>query len=294
MKKTLIIGSSGSLGKEILKKYENHERVLTYNDNAIKSGVKFDAVNMDLEKTIKELETFNNAILLLADKNPNSCYKNRKFSNKLNVLSIKKILSILKKYKIKPIFLSTDVVFSGNKGNYIESDKPDPILLYGKQKTTIENFIRENFKEYLIFRLSKTFSVNRKSSSEPFYNWLDFFEKENTIYCATDQIYNPISIEDAAEIIFQISKKNLNGIFNLAGPKSFSRYEIFEKLYNEYSKFRKKKIKLVECSFNQLNKNFERWPLNTSMIIDKTLQNININFLSVEDATKETIKNYFN
>ena len=294
MKKILIIGSSGSLGKEILKKYENNERVLTYNDNVIKSGIKFDAVNMDLENTVKELETFNSAILLLADKNPNSCYKNKKYSNKLNVLSIKKILSILKKYKIKPIFLSTDVVFSGNKGNYIESDKPDPILLYGEQKTTIENFIRKNFTEYLIFRLSKTFSVKRKNSSEPFYNWVNFFEKENTIYCATDQIYNPISVEDAAEIIFQISKKNLSGIFNLAGPKSFSRYEIFEKLYNEYSKFRKKKIKLVECKFNQLNKNYENWPLNTSMIIDKILQNININFLSVEDATRETIKNYFN
>ena len=89
MKKTLIIGSSGSLGKEILKKYKKNERVLTYNDNVIKSGIKFDAVSMDLENAVKELETFNCAILLLADKNPNSCYKNKKYSNKLNVLSIK-------------------------------------------------------------------------------------------------------------------------------------------------------------------------------------------------------------
>ena len=190
--KTLIIGSSGSLGREIYKKYAVHKRLLTYNKNFIKGGVKFDSVNMKLEKTIKKLNSCDNAIILLANKHPNSCYNDKKKSNRLNVYSIKKILYTLKKHKIKPIFLSTDVIFSGKKGNYTERDKPDPILLYGKQKVIIENFIRKNFKEFLIFRLSKTFSLKKTPPFEPFFSWIKSFEKEKMIYSATDQIYNPI------------------------------------------------------------------------------------------------------
>ena len=76
MANTLIIGSSGSLGKELYKKYSSHEKVLTYNYYYIGGGIKFNALNMDLEKTVKNFEKFDNAILSLADKDPNSCYKN--------------------------------------------------------------------------------------------------------------------------------------------------------------------------------------------------------------------------
>ena len=75
----LIIGGSGSLGTEIREKY-NNIKVFTYNKNFIKDGVKFDAVNMELEQTIENLDRFKDAIILLADKDPNSCYKNKKYS----------------------------------------------------------------------------------------------------------------------------------------------------------------------------------------------------------------------
>jgi len=94
---TIIIGGSGSLGKELCKKYSSQERVITYNNNFIEGGIKYNAITMDLEKTISDLGRFDHAILLLADKDPNSCYKNKEYSNKLNVESIKRILHHLKK-----------------------------------------------------------------------------------------------------------------------------------------------------------------------------------------------------
>lgn len=290
---TLIIGGSGSFGQELYKKYHPNELVFTFNKRFVKDAIKFDALSMNFEETIGDLNRFKNAILLLVDKNINYCFENKEYSNLLNITKIKEILNYLKKYSIKPIFLSTDFVFSGTKGKYTENDKPDPIVLYGKQKVEIENFIQTNFKEYLIFRLSKTFSIKKNNPPGSFYSWLNFFDKESKIYCATDQIFNPINIQDAAEIVFQISNKNINGIFNLAGPESFSRFQIFEKLYEEYFKFKKKKVELIDCKFNDLKKNLEKWPLDTSMIIDKTTQHTNIMFLKIDDVIKETVRRYF-
>jgi len=81
--------------------------------------------------------------------------ENLEKSKALNVDSIKRILNRLKEWEIKPIFASSEFVFDGKKGNYKETDEVNPILLYGKQKVAIEDYIQSQFKDYLIFRLAK-------------------------------------------------------------------------------------------------------------------------------------------
>ena len=287
--KTLIVGASGSFGSELLKLYKKKNCMYTYNKNYLKKGIKFNVIKDKIEKKISSLAKIKDGYILFAEKNPNLCFKNKKYSNLLNVHATKKILNIFKRFNIKPIFLSTDLVFSGVKGKYVEKDIPKPKTLYGKQKLIIEKYIKKNFQNYLIFRLSKTYSFKKNDS---FTNWINFFEKKDEVFCASDQIYNPIFISDAAKIVYKISKKNLNGTFNLAGFKSYSRYEIMKKLYKEYSKVKNKKIKLIKCKFNSLGKNYENWPLNTSMNMSKVKKSINYKPMNLSKAIKNTIRAY--
>lgn len=263
---------------------------MTYNTNYIKKGIKFNAVKDEIEKKIRSLHKIKEGFILFAEKNPNICFKKRKYTDLLNVKAVKKILNSFKKFSIKPIFLSTDLVFSGVKGSYAEKDKPNPKTLYGKQKYSVEKFIKKNFKNYLIFRLSKTYSFKKKES---FSDWLNIFKKNEYVYCASDQIYNPIFLNDATKIVYKITKKKLNGVFNLAGYKSYSRYEIMQKLYKEYFKIKNKKIELIKCQFNSLGKNYENWPLNTSMNMNKVKKNINFRPMDIKQAIRNTIKKIY-
>ena len=69
--------------------------------------------------------------------------------NKLNNSDINYILgfcvaiccSILIKKKIYFIFFSSEYIFNGNNGKYSEKSKPNPNLLYGKQKKNIEKYL---------------------------------------------------------------------------------------------------------------------------------------------------------
>jgi len=45
-----------------------------------------------------------------------------------------KLLSICDAFGARLIHISTDCVFSGNKGNYVETDNPDPVDIYGSSK----------------------------------------------------------------------------------------------------------------------------------------------------------------
>lgn len=289
--KTLIIGASGAFGKELKKYYDKKKTIFTFYKTPIKNGIKFNATYEKIETKIKNFHDISEGIILYAEKNPNKCYENKKYSNILNVSSVKQIIIVFKKFKIKPIFMSTDLVFSGLKGNYSEKSIPNPKTLYGKQKLKIEKFIKNNFKNYLIFRLSKTYCFDDKKDA--FLNWIKIIDKNDKIYCAVDQIYNPIFIKDAAKIFYKVSQKKKSGIFNIAGYKSFSRYTIFTKIYKEYIKMKRRDVKLVECKFNDLNKNYEKWPLNTSMKMKKVKKIFNFKLMSLEQSIKKSIEIYF-
>ena len=58
-----------------------------------------------------------------------------------------------KKNNVRFIYISTDYVFDGNKGNYSENDKPNPRSTYGKSKLSAENIVK-TLNNYLIIRTS--------------------------------------------------------------------------------------------------------------------------------------------
>lgn len=55
-------------------------------------------------------------------------------SNEVNALFPHRLAQICHANAARLIHLSTDCVFSGEKGNYTESDRPDPVDLYGQTK----------------------------------------------------------------------------------------------------------------------------------------------------------------
>ena len=59
------------------------------------------------------------------------CELNKELAWKINVEGTKNIVEAAKAAGSFLIYISTDYVFSGEKGNYKESDKPDPINYYG-------------------------------------------------------------------------------------------------------------------------------------------------------------------
>ena len=74
---TLIVGSSGKIGKFFIKKkYKNY--YFTYFKNPIPKGIKFNLLNDDLSKIIMK-KKIRNLVLLAAISDPDECYNNKKY-----------------------------------------------------------------------------------------------------------------------------------------------------------------------------------------------------------------------
>lgn len=279
-KQILILGASSRVGRHLFAGLGSHRAIATYRRNPIVGGVYFDSLSMRLPEIIKAPEAISHAVILLGDTKPDSCASDIKQSRAVNVESIKSILACLLQWGIKPVFTSTEVVFNGDRGDYIETDEVNPVLTYAMQKVEIEKYIQDYFEEFVIVRLALVFGATRGDGTL-LTNWLDAIEKDQTSRCAYDYVCSPIFIDDVVRGMAQLIDSNCNGIFHLAGSKPFSRLDLYELLLAQVKKYLPvQRARALPCSIHDFDL-LEKRPLNVSMRPDKF---INTTKLAVTDV----------
>ena len=74
---TLIVGSSGKIGRYLLKQYNKRSAIFTYNKNKIKNGIKFDILKNDINNIIKK-KKIKKVIILSGISDPDNCFRYKK------------------------------------------------------------------------------------------------------------------------------------------------------------------------------------------------------------------------
>ena len=228
MIKILVTGSDGRFGK-ILQKIKSNKNFIFRNKSELNI-----LSERSIRNNIKKIKP--NYILHLAGlSRPMSIHtKHVNKSINLNIIGTCNIVKEASKLNIKVIYLSTNYIYPGKKGNYKEIDAVRPWNNYGWSKLGGECAV-QMYKNSLILRLCMT--------EKPFIH--------NQAYANVKS--NFIFQEDAAQIVLKILNKK--GIINVGGP-SQSIYQFATR----YNKNIRKKIskgefpKRTDMSLTKLNK----------------------------------------
>ena len=199
--KIVLFGASGKLGKELAKLYD----VITPTHKEI-DIIEFNKVSGYLKK-IKPYVVIHAAALVGAKE----CEEDKKTAYETNVIGTYCIAKACQENNIKLVYLSTDTIFDGEKGNYKEDDIPNPINYYSLTKLLGECFVKM-LPSYLIIRTS---FIPKDSFPYP-----KAFTDQFTCRMTTDQL--------AADIMLSINKK-LAGVLHIAGEKD-SLYNIAKQI----------------------------------------------------------------
>ena len=205
MEKILVTGSDGRFGK-VLKKIKSKKKLIFTNKKNLNILSRISIV----KNLIKYKPKY---ILHLAglSRPMNIHDKNISKSIDLNIIGTCNLVKEAEKKKIKLIYLSTNYVYPGLKGNYKENDALKPWNNYSWSKLGGECAV-QMYRNSLIIRLCMT--------EKP------FLHKKAYVDVKTNFIFQ----EDAAELILKIIKQK--GIINLGGPS--------QTVYNFAKKYNKK------------------------------------------------------
>lgn len=216
--KLIIFGSNGMLGR-YLKKYfsrENIELILvTRNEYEITSDNLSNLEHFLVNLSINDNTCIVNCTGLIPQRMNKKDNANYYIINSIFPLHLSKLCD---KYKTKLICPTTDCVFSGKKGKYVESDFQDEINAYGQSKSLGEPMNATVIRTSIIgeeLENKKSFLEFVKNSDSEINGWDDHY-------------WNGITCYQYCKIIDKIIKENLfwKGIRHIYSPESKSKYEL--------------------------------------------------------------------
>jgi len=144
--KIFITGGKGSLGQKLIKHLSDNHIVYAPDKEACDI--------LDLNKIKDHINMFSPEIVihLAAFVDTFGCEKNIEKALNINVIGTLNVVKACLNIDCKFIYVSSEYVFGGNKGNYDIKDKLDPINIYGKTKAASE-YIISVLPNYQIIRV---------------------------------------------------------------------------------------------------------------------------------------------
>ena len=238
-KKLLIIGGASLVGNTIIDYAKDDYELFATEHNIPINNPKVSSVKLDLldggKKIIDYIKKIKPSAVIhtVAFPNVDFCELNPKLTDSLHVKITEEISEICSTVNSKLIYFSTDAVFDGNKsGKYIELDTPNPMSYYGKTKLEAEKIILQN-RNNLILRTTVIYGWHKRSR---FTNWvLDTLKNKKPVTAFTDQYNTPTLVDDLAQSVFSIIKKDLSGLFHTSGKSCLNRFEFAQKLAKSFN-----------------------------------------------------------
>jgi dTDP-4-dehydrorhamnose reductase len=228
--KLLVTGASGLLGSKITK-LATQDGYKIYSGYFIHQPKNGEPLKIDLKahesvhKTIQEADV-DIIIHCAALTDVDTCEVNRDLAKTINLDGTKSIIKGANDSGSFLVYISTDYVFDGIKGNYTEEDEPKPVNFYGYSKLLGEKAVTEESKNYLIARTSVIYGDTPASGKINFALWvIEKLKANKEIKILTDQFSSPTLNTNAAKMILEACEKKLNGTYHMAGASRISRYD---------------------------------------------------------------------
>ena len=205
-----------------------------------------------------------------------------------NVEATKNVVAACNELDVPVIFFSTDYIFDGTKnGEYLETDKPQPINFYGNAKLQAEQFILAQAKRAIIFRITWLFGVWGRCFPKAILRQAADVKVLNVV---NDQIGRPTYSWDLAEAmrLLLIEKKDIllapgREVFHL-GNSGTVNWADFARFILKESGLTAALVKNIPST--ELKRPAPR-PLNSVLSLEKAHKVLGVQLRSWEDATRE-------
>jgi len=212
MKKILVTGCNGQLGRAIRKEYEQDDVAFVNTDVAEAEGViALDITKIEQVMALVLAEKPDVIINCAAHTNVDGCEKEWDLAYQINAIGPRNLSIAATAVDAKMIHVSTDYVFEGNGTvPYTEFDAPNPVSAYGKTKLEGEKFVKEFAKKHFIFRTAWLYGDGKNFVK----TMLRLSETHDQVNVVCDQVGTPTSAKELAKMIHHLEGTDNYGTFH--------------------------------------------------------------------------------
>ncbi len=256
--KIFVLGASGMLGSRLLEALYKVNFIDVYAVIRDKSELENNIANLLNNKVIRLngerfLEELEKEIILLRPNIIINCIGIVKQSvlafNYIESLSVNallphKLVNLGTIDGFKLIHISTDCVFNGEKGGYVESDLSDAEDLYGRSKYLGE----VNYGNSLTLRTS-IIGHELSTNKHGLVDW--FLSQEGIVNGYKNAFFSGFTTNELAKIIIMLISNfpEMRGLYNLASTP-ISKFELLKIISDTYSS----NTEIIPCDYPEIDR----------------------------------------
>jgi dTDP-4-dehydrorhamnose reductase len=176
------------------------------------------AVERLLEQTRPEW-VINCAALAVID----ACEADPARARQLNVELPEKLARHVARGGARLVHLSTDAVFDGQRGEYVETDQPNPLSVYAATKLEGERAVAAADPTAILARVNFIgWSLSgQRSLAEFFYNHL---QAGQPVVGFTDVYFCPLLATDLSRLLLRMLEQGLSGLYHVVSRQGVDKY----------------------------------------------------------------------
>lgn len=292
--RALVIGASGFIGENIASKLaDKYTTFGTYHNHKHKIDdceiLPLDITNkketLGLLKRIEPRIVVHSAAIAAPEKI--DAHLNE--SVRINIEGTKNIAKSSKTLGSYLIFISTDYIFDGERGQYREDDAPNPINTYGREKLEGEKIIESTVDDFAIIRTSLVYGWNKNFQRPNFVTSLISSCKDGAPTTAfVDQYRTPTYLHDLVDGICELIERRKTGTYNIAGPEYINRYDFAKKIAE---KFNLNKNLILQRKSDEFENHIDK-PKKGGLNITRAKKELNIEFSDTKEGLNKMRNNY--
>lgn len=211
MKKVLVTGCNGQLGRAIQKEYAG-DVTFILTDVAEREGItSLDITDIDAVMSLVLNEKPDVIINCAALTNVDGCEKMWDLAYKINAIGPRNLAIAATAVGAKLVHVSTDYVFAGTERTpRTEFNTPDPISAYGKTKLEGEQFVRQFAEKFFILRTAWLYGDGKNFVK----TMVRVAKTHDEVSVVCDQFGSPTSAVELAKMIHFLEGTDNYGIFH--------------------------------------------------------------------------------
>lgn len=278
MSRILVIGAKGMLGRDLIPELQSSFP----GDDVL--GWDIDEIDIRKEReTVMEIERIRPAVVINAAgyTDVDGCESNEQEAFAVNAEGMKHIALGARQCGSRVVYLSTDYVFNGSKGEpYGEEDPPHPINTYGRSKRKGEEYALGVADHGLVIRTQWLYGQYGRNFVTTI---LRLAREEKVLSIVNDQIGSPTFTVDLSMAIGLLIRKKASGIFHVTNRDACSWYD-FSRAILDLSKI--ENVDVAPISSADLERKATR-PLYSVLSTEKFEQEIGVKLRTWSDALKD-------
>lgn len=234
MKKILVTGCNGQLGRAIRKEYANEKVTFINTDVTEEEGViALDITDVDAVLALVRETEPDVIINCAAHTNVDACEKEWNLAYKINAIGPRNLSIAANEVDAKLIHVSTDYVFEGNGTRpYTEFDTTNPVSAYGKTKLEGEKFVQLFADKFFIFRTAWLYGDGKNFVK----TMLRLAETHEEVNVVCDQFGSPTSAAELARAIKYFEGTENYGVFHATCEGDTNWAEFTEEIFKRAGK----------------------------------------------------------